>query len=514
MPTLQRTAAVLTFPVIAWFGAGCVDMPTEPGGGFQLSSSTEGTYTESVLLNTSLTLPAEVVEPPVDLNSIVVYETLLPDLGDLLSDPLAVTDAELAGVGSSDVVVPLQLGTPILFVVDDDLVQCPDADFTTATGIQQAITAAPPGARIRVCAGMYTPINVNRTLIIEHPVQHGQATRCQAALTPDPTKDAIIDAGNTSAIAVMLAANDIVLYGFHVQNTIGNPGIYSLPAFSGYQVLFNVVQLNTFGLYFNASGATESVAEHNCFRLNNQPGAASGDGIYSDAGLRNAIIENNFFTGHDIAAIVMVLNQRDIEIVHNDIVDDEGTIVLAVTQDAFVGYNHQMLPGTSSGIFVGGGVTDARIAYNLIEHPSTGVNVSNDISAAPNLLVVEKNHIRGATFDGIRFDNTSNSSVIGNKSQRNDRDGIRLRNNSNMNTVQDNLSRDNGRDGIRVDGLLSTPPSPQSNMNTIERNTALGNFEHDCHDDTAGGGTAGTANDWIRNIGKTENRVGLCKKKP
>jgi hypothetical protein len=76
---------------------------------------------------------------------------------------------------------------------------CPEADFTTPAGIQLAITAAPPGARIRVCAGTYTPINVDKTLIIEHPVQHGQATRCQAALMPDPTKDAIIDAGNTPA---------------------------------------------------------------------------------------------------------------------------------------------------------------------------------------------------------------------------------------------------------------------------------------------------------------------------
>jgi hypothetical protein len=405
------------------------------------------------------------------------------------------------------------LGTPILFVVDDDLAQCPDADFTTAAGIQLAIAAAPPGARIRVCAGMYTPINVNKPLIIEHPVQHGQATQCKAALTPDPTKDAIIDAGNTAAIAVQLAANDIVLYGFHVQNTSGNPGIYSFPGFSGYHVLFNVVQLNTFGLYFNASGVTESVAEHNCFRLNNKPGSASGDGIYSDQGLKNAVIQNNFFTGHNVAAIVMALNQEDIEIVHNDVVDDAGTIVLFDAENALVAHNHQMLTGTSSGIFIGGGVTDARIAYNLIENPSTGVNVNSLIG--PNLLVVEKNHIHGANFDGIRFNNTSNSSIIGNKSRSSDRDGIRLQNNSNLNVVRDNLSRDNGRDGIRVDGPLSTPPAAvQSNMNTIERNTALGNVVHDCHDGTVGTRTAGTANDWIRNIGKTENRTGLCKKKP
>jgi parallel beta-helix repeat protein len=509
---LSTACNIATAVVLGGGIAGCVDTPTGPTEP-RLSPSAGGAYSESVL-GTSLTLPAEGVEPPVDLHAILVYETLLPGLGELLSDPLAVTDAELAGVGSSDAVVSLQMGTPISFVVDDDRVQCPDADFTTSTGIQQAITAAPPGARIRVCAGVYAPIIVNKPLIIEHPVQHGQATQCQAALVPDPTKDAVIDAGNSAVIAVTLAANDIVLYGFHVQHTNGNPGIYSLPTFSGYQILFNVIQENTFGLYFNASGTTQSTAEHNCIRFNNRPGSSSGDGIYSDQGLRNAVIDNNFFTGHQSAAIVMAQNQQDIQIVHNDVVNDQGTIVLVTTQNALVAHNHQILPGTSSGIFVGGGVTGTRIAYNLVEHPSTGVSANTAFSPVANEVVVEKNHIRDATFDGIRFDNTSNSSIIGNKAQLNQRDGIRLRNNSNMNTVQDNLSRDNGRDGIRVDGLIpGTPPMPQSSLNTIERNTALGNFEHDCHDDSVGPGTAGTANTWIRNIGKTENRPGLCKKK-
>jgi hypothetical protein len=38
------------------------------------------------------------------------------------------------------------------------------------------------------------------------------------------------------------------------------------------------------------------------------------------------------------------------------------------------------------------------------------------------------------------------------------------------------------------------------------------NAEHDCHDDSVGLGTAGTANLWIKNHGRTENRPGLCKK--
>jgi parallel beta-helix repeat protein len=448
---------------------------------------------------------AEAPEAPVDVTTVVTYATALPGLGEVLSDALAVTDDELASVGSMDVAAPLLAGPP-LFVVDDDLQQCPNADFTTATGIQQAIAAAPPGASIEVCAGTYTPINVNKPLTIYHPVQHGQATQCAAAVVPDPTKDATIDAGNTAAIAVTLAANDIVLYGFHVQNTNGNPGIYTLPTFSGYRLESNVVQLNTFGIYLNASGATETIVRRNCIRLNNRPGAAGGNGIYSDQGLHNALVEENFITQQNVAAMVFALNQSDLTITHNDDIDG-NTIVLVDVQGAYVAYNH-LVRTAGSGIFVGGGVTDATLTHNLIEHPGgTGITVNTQFSVAANQLLVEKNKVVGSPFDGIRFNNTSNSSILRNTVTRNVRDGIRLQNNSDNNLVDNNLSRDNGRDGIRVD-------VDGSSGNTIQQNTAIGNTEHDCHDDTVGLGTGGTANLWIKDVGKTENRPGLCKNKP
>jgi hypothetical protein len=34
----------------------------------------------------------------------------------------------------------------------------------------------------------------------------------------------------------------------------------------------------------------------------------------------------------------------------------------------------------------------------------------------------------------------------------------------------------------------------------------------DCFDNTTGSGTAGTANFWIKDMGLTQNRPGLCKK--
>jgi hypothetical protein len=51
---------------------------------------------------------------------------------------------------------------------------------------------------------------------------------------------------------------------------------------------------------------------------------------------------------------------------------------------------------------------------------------------------------------------------------------------------------------------------------TSKSNQILGNhmtkdITHDCHDDSAGTGTAGTANTWTNDLGNTQNRPGLCQ---
>lgn len=444
----------------------------------------------------------ELPEPAVSTASLVTYPAALPALGEVLAPPAVVADSDLASVGSIDAAAPVSPTTPTL-VVDDDLQQCPRADFTTSAGIQLAVAAALPGTTIEVCAGTYTPVTVSKSVTLYHSVQHGQATQCSASLVPDPTKDAIVDAAGTATPGFNLQASSVVLYGFTVQNTVNFAGIYTSAAFSGYQLLSNVIQRNTFGIYLHGAGAAQTVVSHNCIRDNNEPGAASGDGIYSDQGLHNALVDENYVTRQNSAAMVFALNQSDLTITHND--DIEGnTIVLVDVQGAYVAYNHLLRTG-GSGIFVGGGVTGADVAYNLIESPGgTGIIASRSFFPSPNVVTVEKNHIAGSPFDGIRFDGTSNSTIANNKSERNTRDGIRLINASNTNSVHDNLSRDNGRDGMRVDPAGSAG-------STIQQNQMLGNGEHDCHDDTAGAGTGGTANFWIKDLGKTQNRPGLCK---
>jgi len=68
--------------------------------------------------------------------------------------------------------------------------------------------------------------------------------------------------------------------------------------------------------------------------------------------------------------------------------------------------------------------------------------------------------------------------------------------------IDHNVTNDNSQDGILAESDTSD--------NTIEHNKAAGNGEFDCRDDSAGTGTAGTANFWLHNDGVTENRPGIC----
>jgi parallel beta-helix repeat protein len=123
------------------------------------------------------------------------------------------------------------------------------------------------------------------------------------------------------------------------------------------------------------------------------------------------------------------------------------------------------------------------------------------------------NHVRASNYDGVRVEESNGVSVEDNKITDNGYSGILLTDSDN-NTVGDNKVKNNGSasndltsgDGIRVEMTSAN--------NTIENNHLKDNVTHDCHDNSVGTGTAGTANSWIDNHGETENKPGLCTKDP
>lgn len=415
-----------------------------------------------------------------------VVTLLTTGLNPLLADT-AVTDAQLASAGSTTD-APVSLLPDPNFVVDDDHQQCPDATFTS---INAAVMAAPPGSTIRVCPGIYKEsVQILKpNLYLQAPRQQGQATECKRD-APDPTRDAIVvynatlNGGNPSE-GFDVEAPGVTIEGFTVQPdptlvTHDGVGIFTSRFFSGYEIRHNVVQNNSIGIYVNSDGSAPTSVRENCVRNNNLGGAAGGNGIYSDQGLSNAVITNNYLTGDESNSIVVdtfLTTPHDIEITHNDSVNDGSIATFASSgppaYNLKVDYNN-VLGSVGSGI-VTFSVTNSEYAFNDVENGG---------------------------FNGVSLHFTTNSVVKSNKAMGFKLDGVRLNDSSNGNLVATNRSWNNVGAGLRATG--------QSSGNTIRENHMRGNHP-DCSDDTVGPGTAGTANFWINDTGYTEDHPGICK---
>jgi parallel beta-helix repeat protein len=408
---------------------------------------------------------------------------------------------------------PAGAGGGRTLVVDDDRAQCRNAAFTS---IQAAVAAASPGDKIRVCPGVYGATTVDKPLRLDGSTAHLGSKRClDRARGEDPSRDSIVN-GAAGAPAFRVAANDVEIRRFTIQNTTNDAGVSVPSTFSGTRIHHNLIQENTFGVYLNSSGARASKVERNCLRDNNKPGSAAGNGIYSDQGVRRAEIERNTFTGHTNAAIIFVGppgTQADLRIEHNTLLQD-APIILAKVTDSEVEHNSSA-ESKGSGIFFGGDVTDVRVKANKIRDCAfTGINLRTDAATFGTTVqnsanVVEENHVVSCGESGIRLrDGATRNLVRNNRVSENgtgaEGDGIGLEN-ADDNVVRGNKSDENRRDGLRADAA--------STGNRIVGNRMNRNREHDCHDDSTGSGTAGTANAWSGNQGATESRPGLCREK-
>ncbi len=414
---------------------------------------------------------------------------------DLTLLDVAVTDADLVGDGTDDT-VPLMVDDPSMLVVDDDRVQCPNAQFTR---INDAVAVAPPGAIIRVCPGLYREsVQITKPgLFLQAPRQQGQATQCQSPAIPDPTQEAIVVYNTPASPNVFFGfdveAGNVTIEGFTIQPdpTIASSqlgiGIFTSPAFSGYDIRHNVAQNNSIGFDVHSHGENVTYVRENCLRNNNLHAAPGGFGIFSNIGLANAHIENNFCTGQRAFCILLTGGPNvNVQVTHNSSVND-ATIGLNATTNFSIDHNKVSNP-TNTGILIGAGVSSGEVSFNnLSGGPSSGHGIS--IRAAQ----VASNAITPPS--GISF---KSNKVVGFAW-----DGIRLADASNQNTLVTNRVENNGMSGMHA--------TDQSSANTIQNNHMRGNATLDCQDDTHGAGTSGTANFWIRDIGFTEFPAGICK---
>lgn len=142
---------------------------------------------------------------------------------------------------------------------------------------------------------------------------------------------------------------------------------------------------------------------------------------------------------------------------------------------------------------------------------TNGVQISRNADA-----FVERNRVVDNVFPGfagveagqasgfILFDNTDSDIRLRENVVQNNDTNLGLFN-SDGGVFEDNLILD----AVVYDGIYADADSAG---NRFEDNTAFRNAEHDCHDDSTGRGTAGTANVWRDNRGATQNRPRLCRK--
>lgn len=373
--------------------------------------------------------------------------------------------------------------------VDDDgfasLTNCNAATATHNT-IQEGVDAAAAGDTVKVCPGTYIEnVTVNKALILQGPKAGVNGTRAQVL-----ANEAVVHASDQNLPIFMLAANSITVNGFLVEDNSNNAGIQTSPAFSGYQILNNIVQNNVFGIYLHGSGAATTLVRRNLLDDNNLPGSASGNGIYSDQGAVGITVLANSFRNHSNTGIIFAaagIQQESIIIQNNRSLNDNTFVALFDVQNAQVVAN-QTNDDVDAGdfgstIFVGGNSAGILIQRNVLVNPGfSGIAVRDTLAAVGSTANVNVlgNTVTGAEGSGIDVTAEDFAAV----------------------SARNNTLRNNAIDGIFFGSLTKG--------NQIRSNTASGNANLDCEDDSVGSGTSGTNNTWTNNNGGSDDPNGIC----
>jgi parallel beta-helix repeat protein len=430
-------------------------------------------------------------------------------------------------------------------IVDDDLAQCPEADYTS---IQAAVMAAPAGSTVFVCEGTY-----EEEVLIATPAKNG------LRLIGDGPDKVVIDGNGALNNGIeLMDVRRVLVEGFTVRayhddivltnadrSTVrknvttaafGHDGIILQTGSDGNLIEENISHDNLAAISCGISigaGSSRNVVRDNVTHGNPNFGIlvgfppalggpagpgnvvqdneswGNGRGIGNnnspDTRIRENLVRNN--TSHGILVFggtgsTGVIVEENTVVANGSTTEDDGIRLQDGASDNEVRGN-ESVRNTHDGIHL----VDAH--RNLVEKnrlldngtPGAGNGCGIDVDTGSSGNTVRNNEAIGHSRAGFRLRNAAGNVLRNNEAEENPGQGILLTNGDN-NTVGGNESEDNGVDGISVDSA--------SEGNTIARNEMDANAEFDCRDDSVGGGTAGTANLWINNEGDTENRPGLC----
>src|ERR1051325_870012 len=385
--------------------------------------------------------------------------------------------------------------------------------------IQDAVTDASSGERINVCPGTYTeqvtiPAGKDN-LRLRSTKQWEAVIKAPPVMLPPKAIVRVSGAQNATILAFTVTGPggspcDALEYGVRVDNggsadILGNhiTEIRDDP-FSGCQngvaiLVGRLAELTTGSARimgnvidrYQKNGPTVSNAGSHAEIVNNRilgvgPTAViAQNGMQASGGataeIRHNFVSGNVYTPQTFAATgILLFGSGTVVVEHNTVsANDVGIYMFDAATGSSAPYNRARA-SPFHGVVVDGG-TGNQVAHN-----------KTDQNRGPGIGV----------YDGSQQNTLDDNSVEGNEDS-----GILLDDGDN-NTVGNNRESNNGTAGLDMtDGIRVNASSAD---NTIHDNHLRDNVTHDCHDNSVGAGTAGTANTWTGNHGATELPSSLC----
>jgi hypothetical protein len=286
----------------------------------------------------------------------------------------------------------------------------------------------------------------------------------------------------------------VTVDGFAFSGSTGD-GIDAFAKPGSFSIVDNVFTSNQNGMNVNATGPARSTIARNRFTANNTGNVGqAGTGVLFTSGAANGVtVSDNLFERHASAGVNSIGDPSNrstgLVVSGNRSVDDASFAVINNADGAVVSGNQATkAPSAADGtiIYVVGNTDRLRISSNILSGDAgTGISANGAFGSAPSTnLLIESNIIRNRTT-GIAI-NDAHHSV----------------------TVRSNVVQGSTRNGATPGRGIRLAAGSQGV--TVTSNAVIGSSDVDCVDESTGTGTAGTADTWTRNAGRTSTPAGLC----